>query len=306
MLVRRSGPLILLAMLAVAGCGKQVHQQAPRPVLALATFDPGVPGVRAATLPLPNDLALKGAPSLPAGATRTALFQLMDLGGWPPDMTLWSPVPGIAVFVRTETFDDATGMYAPSAPPAALDTASFTAQTVALVKLDGASPTAVPVAAPTYVAAQGLLIFHPASGTLLAPGRYVFALRGGANGIKTSDGLPLEADEAIALVAPNKDLSNPDNQPPVDLTPAQVLSLEQLRASFGIGMRWAEVPSETVCRGALGIPAAVPFPEARCWLPPAATSLPTPGVAAAFTGVDQVFPHQEIASIQTFAIFTAP
>lgn len=315
MFVRRSVLLALAGVLAAAGC-HDVSQSDPAPVLVLATFDPGQPGVRPATIPLPNDLALQGAPGLPAGATRTGLFQLITLGGWPPPLSSWSPLPGIVIPIRTEVFDAATGTYAPGAPPTALDLDTVNASTVAIVGLNG-SATQVTLALPA-VYAPGSLILAPAGG-VFAPGRYVVAVRGGPNGVKALvDGqpVPLEADSAIALIAPNKDLSQPQNQPPrpAGVTPeqfeAQMARLETVRGTFAVAMDWNRVavpaaPAPDPCLLALGVSP----PEGACWLPPIPAlggTLPTPGITAAFAGVDMVFPHEEIASIQTFEVFTPP
>lgn len=323
MSVRRSVPLALAAAFAAVGC-RDVNQRDPAPVLALAAFDPGEPGVRAATLPLPNDLALQGAPSLPAGATRTGLFQLIDLGGWPPDLTnaAWAPFQGIAVPVRAEAYDEATGAYAPTAAPAAIVPETVNASTVAIVRLDGGSPAVVPPALVGYsvpATTVGYLVLRPSDGTnpvaVLPPGRYVVAVRGGPDGVQTvvgEDRVPLEADRAIALVTPDRDLTERDNQPPGGLAPDQIERLERLRGSFAVGMDWNrnDVAGGLVCLAALGVTAAQ-LPENRCWLPPIPTPpmnqpLPTPDVTAAFAGVDLVFPHEEIASIQTFEVFTPP
>lgn len=312
MLVRRSVLLALAGVLAAAGC-HDVSQQEPAPVIVVATFDPGQPGVRPATIPVPSDLALQGAPGLPAGATRTALFQLITLGGWPPTVSAWSP-QGIAIPLRTEVFDAGTGTYSSGAPPAELDLATVNASTVAIVRLNNPA-TRVDFSTITPVYASGALVLAPTGG-VINPGRYVVAVRGGANGVKALvDGqpVPLEADQAIALIAPNKDLSQPQNQPPGGLEAAQVAALERLRGTFAVGMDWNRVavpaaPSPTnpdPCLLALGVSP----PEGACWLPPIPAlggTLPTPDITAAFTGVDQVFPHEEIASIQTFEVFTPP
>jgi hypothetical protein len=289
MSVRRSGPLALAAVLAAASCNKTVSQRPPAPTIVLATFNPGGAGVPA-VIPLPNDLALEAAPSQ-TGLVRELLFSYINDGGFPGDQTITVPI-------RSENYDPNTGAYAPAAaPPAGIDATTVNAQTVAIVRVDVNPPQVLPPTLAAYDATAGVLRIRSVTG--LPVGRYVVAVRGGDNGVKTSDGLRLGADQAIALIAPNRDLTQPENQPPVPLTPAQIASLEQLRALFAHGLDWGKVPSDPICRQALGIPAAAPFPEGECWLPPQA---PSPGITAAFDAVDVVFPHHELASIQTFEI----
>ncbi len=319
MLVRRSVLLALAGTLAAAGC-KDVEQRDPAPVLALAAFDPAVP-----ILPLPNDLALQGAVGVEDPTRRAGLFQLIDLGGWPPDLThaAWAPFQGIAVPVTAQAFDDAEGEYAAAAAPTGIDTATIDETTVALVRLSDASPTPIPVAMVQFARpsdAAGFMVFRPVGDegpvALLAPGRYVFAVRGGPNGVHAlfdTERVPLDADRPIALVAPNRDLSQAENRPPrpAGVSPedfdAQMARLETLRGTFAVGMDWSRVEIGAVCLAALGVTP----PEGRCWLPPIpapplSQPLPTPGMTAAFAGVDLVFPHEEIASIQTFEVFTPP
>ncbi len=311
MLVRRSVLLALAGVLAAAGC-RDVDQRDPVPVLVLATFDPGEPGERAATIPIPNDLALQGAPGLPLGETRDALFDLIGFGGWPPPTSMWAPVQGVVIPLRTEVFQP-DGSYAPAAAPAELDLSTVDASTVAIVRLNE-PPTVVPPATPA-VYAGGALILNPVGGTF-APGRYVVAVRGGASGVKAivdGEAVPLQADRPIALVAPNRDLSQPENRPPrpagvsEEDFDAQLARLETLRGTFAVGMDWGRVDIGAVCQAALGVTP----PEGECWLPPIPAPpldqpLPTPGMTAAFAGVDLVFPHEELASIQTFEVFTPP
>lgn len=313
MLVRRSVLLALAGVLAAAGC-RDVNQRDPAPVLALAAFDPAVP-----IIPLPNDLALQGAPGVTDATRRAGLFQLIDLGGWPPDLTTaaWAPLQGIAVPISAQAFDETTGAYAPSAAPTGIDTETITETTVALVRLSDPTPAPIPVAMVQFVRpsdAAGFMVFRPVGEAgpvaVLAPGRYAFAVRGGPDGVHTlfdTQRVALEADRAIALIAPNRDLSQPENQPPGGLTPEQITSLERLRGTFAVGMDWSRIAIGDVCLAALGVTP----PEGRCWLPPIPTPplnqpLPTPGITAAFAAVDQVFPREELASIQTFEIFTPP
>ena len=310
MFVRRSVLLAVAGVLATAAC-RDVEQRDPAPILVLATFDPGQPGVRAATIPLPNDLALRGAP-FQTGATQAGLLGLIDLGGWPDDYSnaAWSQIQGIAIPIRAQAFNPATGAYVPAAPPTDIDADTLTERTVAIVRMSDATPTVLRAARVAFsrpsdeVGAVAFLVLRPAGddGIPLAEfpaGRYVVALRGGSNGVHAlvgEDRIPLEADLPIALIAPNRDLSQPENQPPGGLDEAQITSLETLRASFALPLDWTRVADETTCRTNTPIPEAVAYPG-RCWLP-----APSTAITPAFAAVAQVFPHEEIASIQTFEI----
>lgn len=290
MSLRRAGILALALGILAAGCAKEVKKHAPPAQLVLATFDPGVPGQRAATIPLPSDLALKAAPSMPIGVTREVLFSFISGNGWPGDQVITVPI-------RLETYDAATDRYVVSTtPPAAIDPATINAQTVAIVRLDvsGATPIAPELAAYSPDPAnttQGVIRIRPKGG--LPAGRYVVALRGGTNGVKTADGLPIEADKPISIIAPNKDLTQHVNWPP-GMTSDLAAQLDALRLTFANPLDWNTVPSEAACKAALQM--TDPIPEGECWLPTGATA------TAAFTAVSSVFPHTEIASIQTFEV----
>jgi pimeloyl-ACP methyl ester carboxylesterase len=292
MSVRRSGILALAVVLA-AGCSKSVSQRAPAQKVYLAAFDPTT-----ATVPLPNDLALQAAPTLPAGVTRELLFTYIDGGGWPGDQS-------IAIPIRTIAYDAANNRYVPSSEPApGIDPTTVNARTIAIVRVSDSPPTVLEPQVLAYAPdpanpAIGVLRIRPVEG--LAVGRYAVALRGGGAGVKTSDGQPIGPDQAIALLAPDKDLTIPENQPTGGLQPAQVAQLEQLRFLFDKGLDWAPVPSLPTCQAALGAAITV-SPGGSCWLPPLPPGTVSSGVTAAFQAVDLVFPHDQLASIQTFEI----
>jgi hypothetical protein len=237
------------------------------------------------------------------------------------------------VFVRAATYDEGTGTYALSDdPPAAIDTATVNADTVAFVQLNAdvpaIAPTLVAYSPVTAIPGAGAIILRPGlpscstpDACLLPPGRYVVAIRGGRHGVQMlgEDGttrIPLEADRPIAIVAANKDLSVEENRPPrPDGTTEEefeelMARLETLRGTFAVGMDWnaVDVPPEPAPDPCLLVLGVSP-PEGVCWLPPIPQlggTLPTPGVTAAFAAVNEIFPHEEIASIQTFEVFTPP
>ena len=116
----------------------------------------------------------------------------------------------------------------------------------------------------------------------LEPGRYVFAARGGANGVKTSTGAALTPDAAIALAIPNLDLSVRENQPAGGLPPATLAQVQTSRTRSG--------SHSTGTRSA------------------ARTGRPrrTRRIVPAYQAIDGAFPHTEVASIATFEIAPVP
>ncbi|MGC3999705.1 MAG: hypothetical protein QM767_20565 [Anaeromyxobacter sp.] len=183
----------------------------------------------------------------------------------------------ITVPFRTMTRND-DGTYTVGAPPTiANDT--VTASTFAVLKVDGGTVTQVAVE--PVGTTNGTLTVRKAADAggvrRWAPGRYVLAVRGGANGVKTSTGLPVSADLAISLVIPNKDLSVAENQPPGGIPADLVARLNQVRSLLWNPIDWNNVGGQWVPAGAAGI---------------------TP----AFTAVDTAFPHTEVAAIATFEV----
>lgn len=287
---RRNAILPLVAMaLALAGC-PDVEQDPPKDRIVLAG------DLQNRVIPLPNDLALLAAASLPdaAGVQKELLVSFVNTGGFPSDQEVAVTVP-----IRMLT-KDATGAFSVPGPAPRLDLTTVNASTVALVHMNAAGgPAAVAFEAaeapatcgtppgPTYACTNlGLRRAPAADGSRRwDPGaRYVVAVRGGANGVKTPEGEIVGADTGIALIAANKDLSLPQNQP-VPLTPAQVQQLETgfapglnlgLRDFFNERLDWTS-------------------PAPGLWVPAPSASTPS-----AFEAVASVFPFQEIASIQTF------
>jgi hypothetical protein len=131
--------------------------------------------------------------------------------------------------------------------------------------------------------------------------RYVVAVRGGPNGVKTADGEELVASRPISLITdPRVDFDNPESYASAFLSDEQVALLKNVRLFLTAPLDWGRVASVDTCAAALGAPAAA-FPEGVCWLPAAST-----GVLPAFTAVELVFPVTEAISIQTFEIAPAP
>jgi dienelactone hydrolase len=278
MSLRLKASLTLALVLLVPAC-RDVTQQAPAQQLVIATFV-------SPSIPTPNDLALQAVSSL-AGTQQELLQSFIERGGFPSDQEVPVTVP-----IKALAFDPARNAYADTAAPT-VDVATITPQTVAVLKVDGGRIVVVDTEAGP--AAPGTIVVRKkadATGSRRwAPGRYVFALRGGANGVKTTAGVAVAPDTAIALTIPNKDLTKPENQPPGGLSADQVKQLESLGAVLWNPLDWAAT-------GAAG---------SKVWAPCAAgTGCQTGTISPAYAAVDSVFPHTEAASIATFGIAPAP
>ena len=243
MSLRRAGSLLLV--LALAAC-KSVTQE-PQPAdLVFATFS-------SPTIPTPNDLALAQVPGgLPCTAMPDGQAQLLctfvKAGGFPSDQEVPISIPVNAVhWSATATAEFPYGHYAAAAPPT-IDLGTVTDGTVTILRVDVSPPAAVAFNA---VATPGLLTLRKksdANGRRWDAGaRYVVAVRGGPSGVKTTTGLPLNADTAVALVIPDKDLTNPANQPMGAIPDAnhdgtnadEIASLEALRAATWRPLTWS-------------------------------------------------------------------
>ncbi|ABS24254.1 alpha/beta hydrolase [Anaeromyxobacter sp. Fw109-5] len=269
MLHRRAPILAALAVLAAA-CTETVDREPPAESAVIASYS-------SPNIPTPNDLALAAAPTLPAGPGRQFLELLAAQGGFPADQA-----PTLTVPLRAVTYDAETGEYVDAARPT-VDVATVTPETFALFRLGDGTAVRVdtePLAAQSQV--PGELRVQPradASGSRrLAPGRYVFAARGGANGVKTREGVPLSPDKAIALNLENEDLSERENQPPGGLEPAELALLLNVQNALWKPLEWNTA-------GAAG------------WAP-----APDPRIVPAFEAIDAAFPRAEVASIATFEI----
>ncbi len=271
---RRSAALAVAAAALVSGC-KQVTQEPPPAGFVVAAFASPV-------IPTPNDLALQGAPLLTGPqATQKALLQaFIAAGGFPSDQAVPLTVP----FIR---YTYTGSGYAKS--PAPIDLSTVTASTFTLLRVDtGGAPAPVaweidPEGSTTGAdgASWNLSIRRPLTNghRRWDAGRYVFALRGGASGVKTATGAPVGPDQAIALVLANVPLTNPQNTPP-GTPPALAAQAEGVRQALWLPLDWSNI-------GGFWTPA------------------PSGTVTPAFDAVDTVFPYREVASIAAFEIAPA-
>jgi len=276
--------------LAIAACAESVKQEPAPAELVFAAFDSAT-----ATLPQPNDLALQAAPTL-TQPLQQAQKQLLDLfiaaGGFPSDQEVPITIP---ITARSLAAD---GSYLATAAPA-IDLASVTASTVAVLQLNAAGNTVARIDVDASTTAGSCTTSGCTPGVLTlrkkadangrrwpAGARIAVAVRGGAAGVRTASGVALAPDQPIALIAAGKDLSVTENQPIGGLPPALAQQLEGLRALYSNALPWCNL-------GGRWAPPLPPAPPAACGAPPA---------SSAFAAVATVFPVAELAAIQTFGV----
>jgi hypothetical protein len=288
----RSEYLTLATCVLLESCQPEVKQEAPASKIVLATFS-------GTALPTPNDLAMAAAnpianPPLPDGLQKELLTSFIAQGGFPSDQAQALSVP-LSAFA----WDAASNAYVPASSPT-VDIATLSATSAVLLKIDVTPPQRIALEAPPAQSAGAITLLPKADASgsrRLAPGRYVFAVRGGAAGAKTTDGLAIAPDLAVALTLPNKSLAVPDNQPPGGLGADQASQLEQVRSVLWQPVAWATMPiaaGVSVWAPCTGLAAATP----------ACTGL-VPVTSSAYAAIDAAFPHDEVASIATFSIAPA-
>ena len=263
-------------------------------------------GTQALSPPLPNDLVLQAVTSppkpsdcpeapqpAPPSPAQVALLQAFARsGGWPNDQEVPIQIQFLGVKV------DPTGGPSTAAPFPALDLSTLVfpgsdrQPTVAVVRYDTTTPTTVDVEVGGYDPATGVLRLRkrldPATGARWWPtgpggGRYVVALRGGNAGVKTTAGQPIAAQASTLLVAQDKDLTLTENQGLLGASPdpvATATKLEQTRQLYATPILWT-------------------FSGGR-WVPAPGTGL------SALSAIDAVFPHADLASLQTFVVDPSP
>lgn len=284
-----------LAALLAAGCADEVNQD-ENPTFLRASFNS-----ETGALPRPNDLVLQGAYRLPASATRTGLMGLIGLGGFfadpqaSPPLSLASVIDIPYEVVGPDGLGTTTGA-------TSIDPATVTTSTLAILQVNtGGAPVAFePIVVDTP---QGHLQAVPSPGTYVAGGRYVVALRGGPNGVKTIDGRSIEPSSAIYLITHRVNLKSKETRP-ATLTDQQAADLDKVQGLMGAPVDWATLASSTAC-AAVNSTTNDRFPENRCWVPlvPGVPGAPgTPPSQSALAAIGAVFPVTEAASIQTFEI----
>ena len=271
MMIARRVALVAAAALGLAAC-TEVKQEPMKSDIVFAAFV-------SPNIPTPNDLALAGVPTLPASAQKEFLQAFVDAGGFPVDQEVTINIP-----FRAQKWDG-SAYVADTAPT--IDLATVTSSTVALFKVNGtAAPTAVDYDKSATAGVLTLRKKADATGARRwdAGARYVFAVRGGPNGVKTTTGKEISADTAVALAIPNRDLTKKENQPLGALPASQIALLEGVRKALWTPVSWK---TATVS-------------GANVWAPDAASPALAP-----FQVVTSAWPVEETASIAAFNVAPA-
>jgi hypothetical protein len=254
-----------VAVLAITGCTPSEPHTAPQ-TFVIAQFDPTT-----SSIPLPNDLVLLQAPNSlctpaqasgpPACAQAELIQSFIDAHGFPSDQTL-----GVTIEFIETTFD-ASGSATNSAPD--LDLTSFTPTTFFVEGMNNAGTGEIamaPITAADYVKSTGYgtLTLYPQAQQPWPGGEYAVLIRGGSDGIKTTDGFTVNPSQIFSLLEQNVDLTNPQNNGllKAELGTQELANLE--------GFQLDEVES--------------------LWS------------QFAFPSADTRFPHEELAVLTTFAI----
>ncbi|HET9627440.1 MAG TPA: hypothetical protein VFP84_39045 [Kofleriaceae bacterium] len=265
----RTTSIAIGLVLAMSACEPDHPFTAATPV-AVAVFDP-----TNSRIPLPNDLVFLNAPNsvcpppnntggLGSPPTCAQAELLSTLAGkFPSDQE--QPI----TIDFTLTSFDADGKQVISAPD--LDLATFTPSTffVAGTTAGGAGevPTE-PLTDADYVKAadgsHGTLTIHHVGHTPWPEGKFAAFVRGGANGVKTKDGMPVGASQVFTLIEQGKDMTDPQN-------------IGLLKAQFGSTA--AAIQQGAQLNLLIGIYQTSAFPTA-----------------------DTHFPHQELAILTTFSV----
>jgi hypothetical protein len=198
MMLRRFAPAPLLA-LAIFACTPSVPSN-PNTVIVTALFDlASSPPV----IPLPNDLALQAAlnPGLlnPQDAQTELLAYFRAQKGFPPDQVVPLDFP---VAVETVNGPNDVGLSAPDIANTALVPCTGpktpASCNIFLLDLGDVAHPAFPTFTATYVSSTSGGTIRLTAGTATSPttwrpgAQFVYALRGGASGIKTKTGQPLQ------------------------------------------------------------------------------------------------------------------
>ncbi len=248
-------------LLAAAACSPKVDQTPSPAAVVTALFDP-----LASELPLPNDLLLQQDPATlpvpPAQRELIAAFQAQK--GFPNDQEVAITV----AFARNVIHAD--GSVTREAP--ALDLTSFTGSTFFVYGITAAGQGEValdPIQAADYATAadpkgtQGVLTLHRQGRQPWAPGQYVVLVRGGASGVRTTAGEPVQPSTVFYLVAQGQDMT----------TPANLGILKAQTGSTAAALALAQQLNQLI-----------------------------QGYLPAFAVADTRFPHRELAVLSTFTI----
>jgi hypothetical protein len=204
--------ILLASIIAVTGACRADLDQTPQTSVVHAVFDPV-----ASRVPLPNDLVFlgdvndvcRGPVTARAEGAVCAQAELLQLfaGKFPSDQA-------VAITIDFEQIDFDAGAQSKVAPD--LDLSTFTSSTLfvyGMTELDQGEVPLEPIAPGDYVKYDdhGTLTLRYRGNEPWPPGSYAVFVRGGAEGIKTTDGIEVGPSEVFYLVAQARDMTDPRN-----------------------------------------------------------------------------------------------
>ncbi len=251
--------LLVLALGAACGAPDVGYNATPPPPSNTVVFDP-----LGGNIPLPNDLAFQPSPT-PLPPAQAEFINMLKAQGaaFPNDQDL-------PVTMTLRSSGGATdGGVATTAPDLDLSTVQSSVVVFRVDTTTGATGTvAIDPPRPTdYVTStdHGTLSVHRAGRIAWDPGKYIFAMRAGPNGLKTKTGQPVVADPVFFLIAQGQQLNTEQN----------------------LGLLRAQTGSTAAAQ------------QTAALLQPLIDNYVKSGV---FATVDRAFPHQEAAALTTFSI----
>lgn len=219
-----------LALALAAGCAKDVSPESSPAFVDYSVFDPA-----SGSIPLPNDLALLSAATLPPGAQKELLLAFAAAGGFPNDLE----VPITVGFTRASVGDSGSTLSAPTLDLSTVRPPGHpSGATVALFRVDVFPPQVVGydvAGQSTSGATTTLRLRNPASAsgsrTWTAGAQYALAIRGGPDGVKTAGGGEVHPQPTMFLLLAGKNLADPANQALLP-DPSLGAQLEQIRQNY--------------------------------------------------------------------------
>jgi len=216
-------------------------------------------------IPLPNDLVLVDPASLPvAPVEKDLLTAFKQEGGFPNDQEQAVTISFARDLINA---DGSTTRVAPDIDPASFTPNAFFVFGVTAGGTVMGQVELDPIQPGDLVEDTSrhvtVLTLHHKGRTPWAPGSYAVFVRGGPNGVKTVEGDPVWASQVFFLVAQGQDMTKPEN-----------LSLLQAQTgSYDMALALATQLNMIIA-----------------------------GYGPAFAACDQLFPHQELASMAAFTI----
>ncbi|HEY6173852.1 MAG TPA: hypothetical protein VIX73_05375, partial [Kofleriaceae bacterium] len=210
-------------VLAVSACEPDLPQTPPTSVVT-AVFDPTT-----ASIPLPNDLVFFNAvngvcpamtPNVTGAAPACAQAELLAVfsHGAPANApALAGEFPGdqeVAItidFTQTNFSGGTTSQVAPDLDLKTLTASSLVLSSVTTDNVTHDIPLTMVDLSYTKGTDHGTLTIRNPGHQPWPAGAYTLVLRGGANGVKTTDGIAASASQIFDLIAQGKDMTDPKN-----------------------------------------------------------------------------------------------